>query len=117
VLGFRAFIVILEIGPPDLRNFMFQRKFWSILIDKPPSRDQGHVRCEDSLCRGRGSEVVDHVDPDVRLETQNPDLSHKVPASLLKEAINGGWIGRISDRNADPGLRRPDGLDVKRLTT
>jgi hypothetical protein len=117
VFGLRAFIVIEEIGPPHLRNFMFQRKFWSTLIDEPPGRDQGHLRSEDSLGRSRGSQVVDHVDPGVRLETHSPDLSYKVPTSLLKEAVKGGRIGRISDRNARLGLRRPEGLDVKRLTT
>ena len=117
MFGLRAIIVIEEIGPPHLRNFMFQRKFWSTLVNEPPSRDQGHIRSKDSLCRSRGSQVVDHVDPDVRLETHSPDLSYKVPTSLLKEAVKGGRIGRFSYRNARTGLRRPEGLDVKRLTT
>ena len=41
MFGLRAFIVIEEIGPPHLRNLMFQRKFRSTLIDEPPSRDRG----------------------------------------------------------------------------
>jgi len=32
-LGLRAFIVIKEIGPPHLHDFMLHRKFWSPLID------------------------------------------------------------------------------------
>ena len=31
VFGLRAFIVIEEIGPPHLRNFHVERKFWSTL--------------------------------------------------------------------------------------
>ena len=116
VFGWRAFAVIEEIGPPHLGNFMFQRKFWPTLIDEPSSRDQGHIRCEDSLCRSRGSQVVDHVDPDVRLETHSPDLSDKVSTPLLEEAVKGGWIVGIRYRNASAGLRRPEGLDVKRLS-
>jgi hypothetical protein len=116
-LGLRAFIVIEEIGPLHLCDFMFHRKFWSPLIDDPPSRNQGHIRCEDSLCRSRGSQVVDHVDPDVRIETHRPDLSDKIPTSLLKEAVKACRIFRVSYRNAGPGLRRPEGLDLKRLAT
>ena len=41
MFGLRAFIVIEEIGPPHLRDLMFQRKFRSTLIDQPPRRDRG----------------------------------------------------------------------------
>lgn len=116
-LGLRAFIVIEEIGPPHLHDFMFHRKFWSPLIDEPPSRNQGHIRCEESLCRSRGSQVVDHVDPDVRIETHSPDLSNKIPTSLLEETVKACRIFMVSYRSAAPGLRRPEGFEVKRLAT
>ena len=117
MLGLSAFVVIEEIGPPHLRDFMFEREFWSTLIDEPPSGDQWHIRCEDSLGRSRCPKVVDHVDPDMRLETHSPDLRHEIPTSLLKETVKGGWINRISDRNASTALHRPKRLDMKRLTT
>ena len=117
VLSLRAFIVIEEIGPPHLRDFVFQSKFWSTLIDEPLGRDQGHIRCEDSLCRSCGSQVVDHVDPEMRFEAHSPDLSYELPTSLLEMTIEGGWIGRFSYRNASTGLHRPKGLNVKRQTT
>jgi hypothetical protein len=110
-------MVIEEIGPPHLRDFMFQRKFWSTLIDEPLSRDQGHIRCEDSLGRSRGSQVVDHFDPDVRFEAHSPDLSYELTTPLLEMAIKGGWIRRITYRDASTSLHRPEGLNVKRQTT
>ena len=113
-LSFGAFNVIEEVGPPHLRDFMLQREFGSTLIDEPSSCDQGHIRCEDSPCRCRGSHVVDHVDPDVRFETQRSDLSYEVPTSFLEEASDRRWIGRICYRNASTYLHRPEGLDVER---
>ena len=116
-LSFGAFIVIEEVGPPRLRDFMLQRKFWATLIDEPSSRNQGHPRGEDSLCGSRGSQVVDHVDPHVRLETHRPDLSHELPTSLLEEAIKRCWIGGIGYWSDGTGLYRPEGLDMKREST
>jgi hypothetical protein len=54
-LSFGPFIIVEEVGPPHLRDFMLQRKFWATLIEEPSSRNQGYARCEDSLRGSRGS--------------------------------------------------------------
>jgi len=41
----------------------------------------------------------------VRLETHGPDLSYKIPASLLKESVNACRIVRIIYLNTGLSLR------------
>ena len=112
-LRLRAFPVVEEVGPSEVRHLVLQGELGPPDLDQPSGGDQRRVRGQNPLGRGRRSQIVDQVDPHVGVETQRTNLMDEFSTSDLEVTIERCRIGRIGYSDTTRGLDRSQRLDVE----